>query len=188
MSPQPQRKGFSFGSGSPNQKFILFGGIAGAVLLIVIIVGLMSSSGKQNATPMLSVVQAQQEIMRVADAGAKNANSSNLQNFAVTTSLSMATDQRQLLAYLAKQGFKPSEKDLSLSQNPQTDQALAAAQAANTYDTTFSSTMQSELTDYTAKLEAAYRATTLTTLRSLLQKDANNAHTLATQVSQPPSQ
>jgi hypothetical protein len=65
-----------------------------------------------------------------------------------------------VLSELQKQGVKPKTKTLEMAKNLQTDQALQTALAANTYDTTFASTMQTELDNYHAKLEDAAAAAT----------------------------
>lgn len=182
MNPQPQKNNISLGNLFGNKKVIIFAAVV--VVLLLLIVVLSAGGGKQAPTPLLSVAQAQQEIIRVSADGAKNAQSTDLKNFAVTTGLSLSSDQRILLSYMGAHGAKPKTKDLSLTQNPQTDQALAAAAAANTYDTTFSATMQHELDDYQNKLETASSTATLKSEQALLKRESDNAALLRKQLGQ----
>jgi hypothetical protein len=176
MSPQkPQRPSLLNLGGGKSKVWLIVGGIVFALILIIIGVSVASSAGKSKTLELLSVVQTQQEIIRVATDGTKNARSTDLQNLANTTVVSLSSDQHQLLAVMQKQGTKVSPKELDLGKNSQTDQALSVAQAANTYDTTFASTMDSELSDYENKLDSAAKTATTTAGINLLKKEMDNA-------------
>lgn len=183
MNPQkPSRRGlFNLGGGMSN-KWLLIGGIVVALILLFVGISLASSAGKAKTEELVTVVQTQQELIRVATDGTKNASSTNLKNFANTTVISLSSDQYRLLAAMQKQGRKVSPKELGLAKNSQTDQALSVAQAANTYDTTFASTMDTALSDYENKLDTATKAATTTAGINLLKQEMNNAQQLDKQL------
>jgi hypothetical protein len=184
MDPQQQKKSlFSMGGGSSNKKlFIIAGAVVGGLMLIIVVASTLGGGGKKNAVGLLALAQSQQEVIRVATDGTHNAQSTDLKNFATTTAVSLSSDQRLLLAEAANSGSKFKEKELELGKSAQTDTALSTAQAANTYDTTFASTMDSELADYQNKLEAAAQITTSESGSALLKKETDNAVALRKQL------
>jgi hypothetical protein len=86
MEPQKPSKGSLFGGGS-NKLFIIAGAVV-ALLVIVVVIVMASSANKGKTDELLAVVQAQQEVIRVATDGTKNAHSTTLKNFANTTAVS----------------------------------------------------------------------------------------------------
>lgn len=173
MEPGKAPKKNLLGGSSNKKLFIIAGAVVGLLLLIVFLASL-SAGGNKNAAQILTLAQTQQEVIRVAKDGSKNAQSTELKNFAATTITSVSSDQQQLLALFAKNGKKIKPKDLAGGKNPQTDQALAAALAANTYDSTFASTMNSELKTYAGQLKNL-AAISGPTSAPLLKKEIDNA-------------
>lgn len=183
MAPQkPQKSGLLGGGGLSGAKlYLVAAGIVGVLAVIGIIVA-AAIGGQKQPSPLLGIVQTQQELIRVAALGSKSTKSTNLQNFAVTARVSLASEQQAALAQLKKQGISPKTKTLEATKNAKTDQALSAALAANTYDTTFASTMETELDDYQAKLENATALATTTAERALIQKQLGSAELLEKQL------
>lgn len=169
-------------SGSPLQKALFIGGLLIVLLIILAVIMAMASGSKKDTTPLLSVAQSQQEIIRVSGDASKELRSVELQNFAVTSEVSMITAQRELLAHMDKVGGRPENKLLALGKKSQTDQALSAALAANTYDSTFRSSMTSEFQLYATNLQKASAAATTKSERDLLQKQLSEAELLFKQL------
>ena len=183
MEPQNSgKKGLLPGNGSPMTKVLLIAGAAILGLFIIGIIIVMMAGGKGDSAPLLSVAQTQTEIIRVAGEGAKVTKTSRLQNFAVTTQVTVSSAQRELLALMSKQGIKTDDKQLALGKKAKTDTALAAARAANTYDITFASTMETELDGYMAKLKEASAKATTRAERALLEKQLAGAKLLNQQL------
>lgn len=155
MNPQDSGRRSILGGGSPSNKMIWIIAVVLTGLIIAAIMLFIASSGKSDTTSLVTIAQTQQEIIRVSGEGNKKTKSTKLQNFAVTTQLSMMSAQRELTSYISKQGTKLSPKELALGRKSKTDQAFAAAVAANTFDTTFASTMKSELDRYERQLADA---------------------------------
>ncbi|MDB5182089.1 MAG: hypothetical protein JWP13_852 [Candidatus Saccharibacteria bacterium] len=183
MSPEKPKKPGLLGSGGMSGKNLMI--IVGAIVVVLMIVAVIVASlfgGKKEPLALLTVAQTQQELIRVAAEGSKATKSTTLQNFAVTTRVTLTSEQQAVLAQLKKQGVSPKTETLALAKNTKTDQALAAALAANTYDTTFASTMQTELDDYHAKLENASAAALTKAERTMLQKQISSAELLIKQL------
>lgn len=175
-----QKKKGPFGGGSKLWLFII-----GGIILLLVIIGVVVAaimSGNKDIGPELAVAQSQQEIIRVATDGAKNAKSGNLQNFAQTALLTVTSAQLEYQALLSRYGVKLDPKQLALGQNAQSDKALAAALNVNTYDTTFSSIMKSELDKYELKLNEVASKITDKKDQETIQKQNAGAQLLRAQL------
>ena len=179
-TPPPRRPVLG---GSSMLSRILIAGV-GLIILIVafsVIKGLLSGGGNQAA--MLHVVQDQQEIIHLTTAAVQvQSISTTNKNFAVTANLVATSQKSQLLAYLQTQHQKVSAAQVNLKLNSSLDTSLTTAIAANTYDQTFSDIMNSQLTDYEAALQLAYKQTPGAHGRKLLTDDYNSAKLLQLQL------
>lgn len=187
VNPQaPKRPSpFSFGSGGPSMKLLLMGGgVVVVVIILFVIIGSLLGGSKGDTVALAGIAEQQAEIARVAKLGADDAVSQDTQNFATNLSLSIATSEQTMVAYLGKNGVKLGAKQLALKQDSKTDAALTAAQDSGTYDSTFTSLMQTELTNYQASLSKAYKTATGKTEKQVLSDAYANAGLLIKQSSQ----
>ena len=182
MEPQkPQKQGL-FSGGAGGQKIILIACVVIIGLVLAGIAAFIASSSKTDPTSLVTIAQTQQEVIRVATDGSKNAKTLRLQNFAVTTAVTVTSSQRELVGFLEKRGTKVKDSSLNVSKNTQTDTALAAAVASNTYDVTFESSMKTELDNYEGQLNEANALATTKAERDLLQKQTISAQLLRKQL------
>ncbi len=157
--PKPPRAAkFSFrniGGNSFMVKLVLL--IGGAVILMIIsaIVINIFFSNKTNIEDVVGIVQTENEIARVAAQGTK-AVTVPVQNAAVTTQLTLTTQQQAWTAFLAKQGRKISPKELVLKKDANTDKQLTQARATSTYDLTLTQLLRTQLEAYKGLLKNAY--------------------------------
>lgn len=170
---------------SPGKKLLMI--VAGVVLLLILMAfALAALSGGSKETPQLiSVLQSQQEIVRVAEDGKKNAQAQHLKNYSITASTSLTSAQADLTAYVTKLGTKIGKNELAAGKKPQTDKALAAAVTSSTYDTTYTSVMQSELLTYEKRLEKATAASLSQSERAMLQQYTVGAQLLRLKLTTP---
>lgn len=173
--PKPQRQLFG---GSPLKKYGLLAAILAVVLILIVIIISLATGGNDNNATLLGIAQKQQELIRVAADGAKNSKNTSITNFAATTQVSLSSAQQDIIGYMAKRGAKVNDKTLALGRDAQTDKALGAALAANTYDTTFTSVMQSDLTTYKTALDNARTTAATKTEQDLLKQQVTNAELL----------
>ena len=174
---------FSGGSGNGMGMRIAVFGI-GIVLLIVIFATIATlMKGPSNVPNMKVVAQDQAELIRVTTLATQDQSNDISQNttlyFAMNTNLTISSAQQKLLAFLSAHGAKLSNATLALKTNNQTTQALAAAAASSTYDTTFLTAMQGDMSTYMSDLKIAYAASKNTQEQQLLKTDYQSAQLLS---------
>jgi len=165
--------------GSMVKRIAIFGG--GFVLLLVIIGifgAVLSSSNNKATASMVELVEEQQEIARVAQLGVSGAGRSETKSYALIVNLSIVSDQQQLTAYLKKAGKKITTKQLALKKNTKTDAAFAVATQANSFDDTFTTTINSELATYQVHVRNAFNGTKSLTARGVLNQSYTGVATL----------
>jgi len=127
------------------------------------------------------VAEEQQELVRVATYVAVHASGTELVNFAINTQMSVSTNKQAAVDYLTTRGTKLDDKVLASKQDAATDKLFTAALSSNTFDSTATQTLNTQLTTYQANLKKAYTATTGKKARALLQDSYDAAVTLAAQ-------
>ncbi len=168
-----------------GKKLFLIVGLAVGVLAALATILAVLSGGNQESPQLVQLLQSQQEIVRVAKDGKKNAKAENLKNFSMTASTSLASAQGELITYIAKLGTKVGKDELALGQKAQTDTALKASLASSTYDTTYVSIMQSELNTYEKRLQSATVTSLSESERAMLQRYTVGAQLLRVQLTTP---
>ncbi len=183
QAPKPGKLPNVPGVRSPFLKRLIL--IVGGGLLLIVVVWIFASVvlGGKSDTGLLSVAQAQTELIRVATEGTQDATVQTTKNLAITTQLALDTDQGQLLAYASKHGTKISPKQLGLTKNASTDQQLSNAQAASNFDAVFAQVMQTNLQAYAGILKQAFNASASTTQKQLLSTEYARANLLLAQAS-----
>lgn len=182
--------------GTPPRKSMLGGGSSMAVRILVVVGGLFvlmiiavilmqvigGGSSKFNKDAMLSVAQDQTELVRLGERGTQDGVTDTVKNFAVTTSLSIKSEQTTLLEYLAENGYEPNEKTLLLKQSAETDTRLDEAKSSSTFDTVYTSTMKQSIEAYKQDLTTAYNSAKNDNAKSVLKARYSIADTLLLQL------
>lgn len=177
-----KKRAFGGNSGGPSMATkvlfgvfsLLFFGISMFILFNIVL------GGEDTSAPVLAVASQQKETLRVAQAGAKQVNSSQLKVFVSTADVSLASAQKELITYLTKKGVKVDAESLpAMAGVTATDKALASSLTTNTYDSTFTSIMQASLNKYLERLESAAALATTRTEKALLEKQASEARLLS---------
>lgn len=160
MNPDQQPKRPLFGGSSKTRLIIV---VAGVFLLIVIAFIVMSifSSMSSSGTEQLKLVYAeQQEVIRIAEMGAKDARSSDTRNFATTTLFATQTSQQQIGKTITSQGVKLKPEDISAKKNSKVESILTGAAANNRYDETIRELLEKQIASYSQALQTAYNENT----------------------------
>ncbi len=167
------------GGGSMTKRIVI-AAVGGLTLLILVIIGyqLLLGSKPNNAQQLLEIAQQQNELIRVSDIGVKKAHGTDAKNLAMTTKLSLSTDQQPLINALAKQKIK-AKSQLNASKNTKTDDMLETADQNNRFDDEFLKYLHTELASYQKKLNEAYKNTTSKSLKEAMKIQYQNASTLA---------
>ncbi|HET8669388.1 MAG TPA: hypothetical protein VFM05_01825 [Candidatus Saccharimonadales bacterium] len=157
LNPQPAAKK-KFGFGGSNFLMTIGLIIGGALLLIIVLAVLLSAFAPKSVgtADLITMAQVQNELIRVADQGARSGTQQATKNLGVTIQYTMQTQQKQTLTFLSQNGTNLGEKDLKLKQNASTDQQLTSAKTTSTFDLVFADIMENELTTYSNDLKQLY--------------------------------
>ena len=164
-----------FGGLSFRGRIIAF--IAGALILIILLLGLKAILGGNNGLNMPSmyaVLGEQRELMNLSTAGNQQASASiTYLNFSATALAAVTTDHLQLLKLLASNGIKVSPKDYVMQ--PQADTQLTQAAQISNFDPVYATVMQEQLTLYQSDLSSAINLSTSQVLKTYLTNYLKNA-------------
>ena len=179
-APQPPQKGGLLPNPRSKRGRIMV--VVG--LLMVLLIGaivmssLLSNAGKTGTQSLVDLSARQQELIRLSQLGATKAKSKTTKDLALTTQLTILSDQQRLLARLAKSGVKVSTLQLNLRRNSQTDSSLTLADQNNQFDDIFTQTLTSQLSNYQVAVKGVLSVSTGVTIRTLLSTEFTNASTL----------
>lgn len=176
LNPQQQPKR-SFLSGGPSKLLMIAGGTLLLIIILSIVLSLLFSGGGQ-AGQLKEIAARQEEIVRVAELGLKEAKSPDGLSLATTVSLSVATDQSKLLGALEKSGIKVEPAELNSKKDAETDELLKNAAANNRYDEALTEILTDQLNDYLKLLRSAHQANPDTDTKTALESSFDNASAL----------
>jgi len=181
---QPNRL-ISVNNSSFKTRLLIAGG--GGLLLILFIwvfIALLSNSSNSPTAPLIGIAQAQNELARISLLASQNAVAQPTKTFAITTNLSLLSEQQAVLAYLHGLGSNPSSAVLQATLNISSDASLKVAQNTGSYDQTYISIAQSELSSYENALKQAFANTKNLKEQQLLSTAFTQAQLLMQQSSQ----
>lgn len=178
----PSRSRLPGGNSVISRLLIVVGGIF-ILLIIFMVVKNLVLVDSTNAPLLISAANQQQELIHLSGKAILEPTlEATTKNFALTTQLTLVSQQQQLLVYLQSQGHKITPKQLVAQVSLATDQQLAASVAASTYDSTFRQIMQTKLTSYKQTLQQAYTKTSGSAGRELINKDYASSQLLLQQL------
>jgi predicted metalloprotease len=189
MNPEEQPKqkfGGKVGGLDPFIKKLIFL-IGGAIIFIVVAtIGINLIFGSTtNLDQLVGLTQTEQEIVRVSTTN--KATDQIVKDSAMNTQLSVKSQQRVWLNFLAGSGREVNEEELALKRSTTTDQKLVAAEKSGTYDEALTEEMRSELEAYLNQLRQAFQDASDQTEKTLLQKHYKEVQLLLKQWPEPPA-
>jgi len=174
------------GLGGKNSFFVKIGLIAGGAIVFMIVAAIVINSltaDKTNTADLETLAATQTEIARVASKGTSGSSSTvTVRSFAVSTQLTMLTQQHTTVNFLATKNIKMNTKKLSAAVNSQTDAKLQAASSSSTFDTVFVSVMKEQLANYLSSLETYYKNATNSDVKAMIQTDFQQTQMLQQQL------
>lgn len=179
FNPNQQTSPKSPLGGGKKNRTIIFG--AGAVILIAVIfivAGFISNLSKPNTDALVSAARQQQELIRIADIGVQKAKTQEAKDIAITTKLSMESEQKEMQNAIKAAKLNP-KKVLVGSKDAKADAALTTAEQNNRFDDEFLKIMTAKLTAYQKTVKTAYDNATGKVLREALATQYNSANALA---------
>lgn len=159
--------------------------LVGGAVIVMVVIGVVVSAltgNKLNTTDLINLAAEQIEITNIAQTGGGMATQASNQQLAINTQLTVETDNRALLDFLAEQGIKVTSKELAADQNLATTEQLQSAQSNSTVDIVFAQIMQSQLQAYSSNIKKDYAEASNSTLKKLLDTDYTQAKLLLEQV------
>lgn len=177
---KPKKKSLLPSSGSSKVQRALVITVVLIIIVVLFMVGssLLSSGDKAKKEQLISVAKQQNELIRVSEIGLKKAKSAEARNLAMTTQLSLISEQAELQSAVKGTGVKISAKTIG-GKDPKTDDLFTKAEQANNFDDVFIQKLQADLTKYAKAVKVAYNNTTSKKAKLALEAQFNNAATLA---------
>lgn len=168
----PVGKNTVLGGGGQKKRIIIVS-IAAVLLLIVslIVFSILSSGGGNVKADYQKLVQQQAELIRISEIGVSKARQTETKNLAITTQLTLSSDQAELLKIAKKAKAKTDAKSLVLGKDTKTDALLTTADQTNQFDQTFIKTLLAQLKDYQDNLKKVYDASSSKSTKDTLSKD-----------------
>lgn len=159
-APTKPKKSLLPGGNSKTGRLILVG-VAGVVLLLlfVIVVSLLSSGSAATRADYSTLMQQQTELVRIIDTGLSKARLPDTKNLAITTKLTLSSQQSALLAAAKNAGASTDPKSLAAGKDTKTDQTLESAEQTNQFDEVFTAQLVEHLQAYQKQLKKLYDAT-----------------------------
>lgn len=168
----------SFLPGGDRKQKIMFGVIAGGLILtVLLLVFSVFLGGSNSADSLKNLASDQQELIRVSDIALDKTTTQSTKNLATTTKLGVQSAQVRTLARLEKLGKPLSSKALLLSTNVKNTKALEESSSDNTFDKTYTDIITNLVNDYLVNLKSAYNQSSSSEDKQLLQTlfaEANN--------------
>jgi hypothetical protein len=177
---KPKKSKLPQGNSKQSRILIAVAGALALIIVMVIIFSLISAASNAGKSELIKAAQQQAELVRISKLGVDRAKGATAKNLAMTTNLSIQSDQTTLVAAMKAQGIKISPKDLVLGKNIKTDATLTSAEQANKFDEVFTDTIQKELVTYYNTLKIARDKTSSKKMKQTLIDEMNHAAMLAT--------
>lgn len=184
---QPAKKKLLGSGGNSKTGRILIVGVGalGLILLVVIVMGIIRGAGSGVKDDYLSLIQQQNELIRIADIGLDKAEGPDAKNMATTAHLTLTSQQPTTLSFAKKTGVKIDAKTLALGRDAKTDALLTKAEQNNKFDAVFMTTLREKLKKYQQTLKKVYDQTSTKTTKDTLSKDFTAIGILAADPPQP---
>jgi hypothetical protein len=156
--------------------------VAGAVVLMIVlaVVVNLAFGNRANIESMVLITQTEQEITRLSNEGS-NASSLAVKNAASNTSVTIETHKQEWLAYLSSRDKTVSEEELALKRDAAIDSRLKNATKTSTFDTTYTTVMLSQLSDYADLIRDTYDKSASSEQRQILSKHYSDVQLLLKQ-------
>ncbi len=166
-------------SGRFNLIMYIAAGVIVGIIILSVILGVANRNKGKNPS-LTSIATTQQYIIYTSSSAASTLQSSDLAGFANTARDTTTTAQQQLITYLKQHGVSLNTKALSALKDTQTDNALAAAKSAGTYDASYTQIMQRLLQQYSQELDSAQRTAAGPNELKLISQDQDSVKLLQT--------
>ncbi len=147
--------------GSKTAKVLI---IVVIITILIVTAAIVSSflgkADKEVQLQLTSAIKQQKELIRLSDIALKKARTAEAKNLAITTQLTLTSEQSALQSSAKTLGVKVDAKSLANSESKKNDELLTKAEQFNKFDEVFLDTIRGDLTDYAKTVQSAYKGTT----------------------------
>lgn len=173
---QKPKNGFFSDLGLP--RWVVLGGLAAVILIVLIVLYSVAFGNKSNNQPVLSLAAQAQEISRVSTLVSQTSTDSNTVSLATTVITVLTSQQTGLTNYYTSTGHKLDTKLLAVDKNDQTDQQIQSANQSNSLTSFYESYLKASLSSYGQALASEYKLTRNPDLKPTLDSDYQSVQTI----------
>lgn len=165
---------------NPKQKILISALFVLAVLIIsVVVLIVFRSLTKKDYSAYKSLVNQQNEIVRIANLGTSKVRDASVKNYAATISAVTVTEKNDTLTFAKKVGVKFNEKELEAAKDANNDKILSAAETNNQYDQKLVEVLQTLITKYQKDIQSVAAKVTTKAEKTVVAKLQSNAKIIA---------
>lgn len=168
-SGQPKKRLLPSGSAKGRIITVLIG-IAVLSVIAILVSSLLNRGGANLKADYTTLAQQQTELIRISDIGVSKARQSQARNLAITTKLSLVSQQPETLKLAKKAGADTKTKALTLGKDEKTTALLTNADQSNQFDSVFIQTTQAKLKTYQQSLKKVYDGTSSKSTKTTMSK------------------
>lgn len=154
------------------------------VLILVIVVwmvvsNIMGQSQKKYRAEYIKTIKQQKELIRISELGLKKATSADARNLAITTQLTLTSEQAAIQGSAKTMGIKLNSVTLANEDTKKNNDLFTKAEQFNRFDEVFVKALQDDLTEYAKTVQVVYKGTTNKKSKDALGIQYKTAATLA---------
>jgi hypothetical protein len=170
MADTPKKRGFNLGGVNSTKTRAIQMFIVVAVVLIIgiILINVLSSSGKGGTIDEYKLAAAQLDIIDITKDGATNIRGAQLATQSATTNIVVVSQSTDVTKHLAAIGVKKPSKQITAYRVKTYTKTLDDAKKNGNYDEVYGALLANRIDDYRAKLQLAYGTTTSTKYKTQL--------------------
>lgn len=170
----PRGGGNAFLQDPKNRLIALVGFVGGVLILVILVLALIFSSGGSSQDDLVSIAAYQTELARLADKGQSEGESQSMRIQSANLYSIMSSDLRDTEAYLATNAKELTPEQGALEYDSDRDEELETAAQRNRYDTELAAMYEELISEYKEALSDALTATSGEKKKELLETAAAN--------------
>lgn len=169
-SGQSSKRKLLPGSSKKGRIITVLVGLMVLIILAFIVLSLLGRGSASVKSDYLSLAQQQTELIRISEIGVSKSRQSEARNLAITTKLSLVSQQPTTLRLAKKAGADTNAKMLALGKDAKTTELLTNADQSNQFDSVFLQTVRAKLKTYQLTLKKIYDASSSKSTKDILSK------------------
>jgi len=186
LNPKKKKASINPLAGRPIKQQVIMIGIVLIALLIMINIARGLLAGKSDKDYYINIVQNQQQLIVLSENALDvNSLSTENRNYAITTLVSVRSDQVRTLRYLSKQKVKIKPAVLNSKVDLQANKNLAAAIPNDRYNKLFYEVSKEKMKNYQNSLVQTYKITENKGTKKVLSQYYDSSELLKKMLKEP---